>query len=690
MSKRDLKALGASVVNTSRRLELRSGTTARTERMAEEQNDDLEALGRVQELEQKLEMAEQAVNEKDKEIEAKNAEMEEMRRQAESELQEARELADDLKKTLEQERTDAKLLEAELERLTAVGERMETEMRDRENQQELQRLRQVEQLRQQFDKERERHREEMDRNAALVATLQKELEASKATSESPCRESESGGGSSKKKSVTFAEPEDESRGQELAPVVTQSVSGDGNGSPSETTTVSEGGGGNSPSGQSSTTSDSVAPPGSNLSSEHGVASDPGGVQTQSVVSAAGVALSGSSSNSDQLMQSLAQLVKTQTDMVAAQTRAMSAQTLPPMTHFSGEGLQSGEDGFDRWLEQFDERAKLVGWSEDHKKYQLKMLLDRNAFQAYRLLPESVKSSYKNTVEALQKRFKPVDIEELRGLEFHQLTQVSQSVEQLGIQLQKLAKRAFPALEGRDLDRLLKGRFFQALLRKWQRKLGAPKAEESFDELYSRARMTECRDKQYAEAAGERRQTPQKRENDSRNEVAQPEDRDKSQDSGARGRGVQCNACHKFGHIARYCPNKRGRSSEAPGRSEPPARVLAAVTDAELESEIARRKLDREEQLLETSTESSIKVVTGAVGPTLLLEVSVGGVPVSAVVDTGAQSTIISRSLLHRIRDHLKAKEESMPKLRLPSPRLYGKSGAEIDPACMARVVRRLT
>ena len=192
MSKRDLKALGASVVNTSR---LRSGTTARTERMAD---DDLEALGRVQELEQKLEMAEQAVNKKDKEIEAKNAEMEEMWRQAESELQEARELADDYKKTLEQERTDAKLLEAELERLTAVGERMEMEMRD---QQELQRLRQVEQLRQQFDKERERHREETDRNAALVATLQKELEASKSTSESPCRESESGGGSSKKKSL---------------------------------------------------------------------------------------------------------------------------------------------------------------------------------------------------------------------------------------------------------------------------------------------------------------------------------------------------------------------------------------------------------------------------------------------------------------------------------------------------------
>ena len=112
MSKKDLKALGASVVNTSRWLELRSETTAQMERMEEGQNnsDDPEALGRVQELEQKLEMADQAVNDKDKEIEAKNTEMEERRQHTASELQEARELAEDLKRMLEQERTDAKSL----------------------------------------------------------------------------------------------------------------------------------------------------------------------------------------------------------------------------------------------------------------------------------------------------------------------------------------------------------------------------------------------------------------------------------------------------------------------------------------------------------------------------------------------------------------------------------------------------
>ena len=60
-----------------------------------------------------------------------------------------------------------------------------------------------------------------------------------------------------------------------------------------------------------------------------------------------------------VMQQLTQLVQTQTAMVAAQIRAMSAQNLPPMSHYSGEGNQSYDDGFEKWIEQFEERAKLV-------------------------------------------------------------------------------------------------------------------------------------------------------------------------------------------------------------------------------------------------------------------------------------------------------------------------------------------
>lgn len=60
----------------------------------------------------------------------------------------------------------------------------------------------------------------------------------------------------------------------------------------------------------------------------------------------------------------------------------------------------------------------------------------------------------------------------------------------------------------------------------------------------------------------------------------------------------------------------------------------------------------------------------------LLHVDVGieGIPVTALVDTGAQSTIISRSTLHAVNQHLKQKGRELPQLELPTVRLYGKDG----------------
>ena len=51
---------------------------------------------------------------------------------------------------------------------------------------------------------------------------------------------------------------------------------------------------------------------------------------------------------------------------------------------------------------------------------------------------NIKASYSATMDALKSRFKPVDIEELRGIKFHQLVQKHQSVEKLSIELQRLA------------------------------------------------------------------------------------------------------------------------------------------------------------------------------------------------------------------------------------------------------------
>ena len=62
----------------------------------------------------------------------------------------------------------------------------------------------------------------------------------------------------------------------------------------------------------------------------------------------------------------------------------------------------------------------------------------------------------------------------------------------------------------------------------------------------------------------------------------------------------------------------------------------------------------------------------AVGPTLMLELQIEGVTVEAMVDTGSQSTVISRAVLHEVGKHLHQQGRKMPQLRIPTARLYGK------------------
>ena len=96
----------------------------------------------------------------------------------------------------------------------------------------------------------------------------------------------------------------------------------------------------------------------------------------------------------------------------AMTKAASVQSLPPLDRFTGEGSQADDDSIDRWLERFDERAHLAEWSDEVKLYQLKVHLDKTALHVFRMFPTDDKSSYKKASDALRKRFRLVDIEEL--------------------------------------------------------------------------------------------------------------------------------------------------------------------------------------------------------------------------------------------------------------------------------------
>jgi len=71
------------------------------------------------------------------------------------------------------------------------------------------------------------------------------------------------------------------------------------------------------------------------------------------------------------------------------------------------------------------------------------------------------------------RLQSVEIEELRGLEFHNKMKTTESIEEIGLELQTLASNAFSSTPAREFDRM-QDRFLQALHVRRQRKLGAPK------------------------------------------------------------------------------------------------------------------------------------------------------------------------------------------------------------------------
>jgi hypothetical protein len=65
-----------------------------------------------------------------------------------------------------------------------------------------------------------------------------------------------------------------------------------------------------------------------------------------------------------------------------------------------------------------------------------------------------------------------------------------------------------------------------------------------------------------------------------------------------------------------------------------------------------------------------------VGPVLYSDTEVEGVPVKAIFDSGAQSSVISRNPLQQVNRRMKEPRRSSPTLETPSVTLYVKGGRD--------------
>ena len=61
-----------------------------------------------------------------------------------------------------------------------------------------------------------------------------------------------------------------------------------------------------------------------------------------------------------MVETMTTFLQTQAEAMAAHARATAAQQLPALPLYTGEGKQAADDGFERWIDRFKERAKVAG------------------------------------------------------------------------------------------------------------------------------------------------------------------------------------------------------------------------------------------------------------------------------------------------------------------------------------------
>ena len=135
--------------------------------------------------------------------------------------------------------------------------------------------------------------------------------------------------------------------------------------------------------------------------------------------------------------------------------ALLSQQLPSLPNFHGENLEGDGESFNDWLEHLELVASTCKWDDQAKLVDIATRLRGTASRFYRSCTPHQRSSYKELVAALRKRFTPIHIQSVQSSIFHERKQrATESVDDYAQDLRKLFHCAYSSsLDGGEAEEM---------------------------------------------------------------------------------------------------------------------------------------------------------------------------------------------------------------------------------------------
>ena len=295
---------------------------------------------------------------------------------------------------------------------------------------------------------------------------------------------------------------------------------------------------------------------------------------------------------------------------------------PPIDEFTGEDSRIT---FDDWLPILERAATWNGWTQDELLMQLAGYLRGRALQEWKLLDAKAKTTYHSTVKALRERLDPRN-QTLAALDFRHASQKpSETVSDFLRRLEHIYQIAFGRddLSAETRDMLLYGQLQEGLSYSLIESPSVSGAQ-SYRELCIAAKKEERRlvelkkKQQYLKAEKPPFESPTRK----------PFQKSSNSTTGNRAKPfmnlgpLRCFNCNSPRHLARDC---RKPKTESQGKS----------------SQKATQEL-KGAKMIRTRYDTSKQKQSSCV------EVKVEGVPVTGLIDTGSDITIIRGDLFYHI------------------------------------------